>query len=63
MFEGIGWKRKDPMEKRAFVDPKTGEPVAGLVRGEHGEVIGTAASTDEVHKVVEQDIEGMREAA
>ena len=57
----MGWK--NPFEKRAFVNPKTGEPAIRLVRGEHGEVIGTATSSDEVNEVITKDNDGLREAA
>lgn len=57
----MSWR--NPFEKRQFINPKTGEPAAKIIQGEHGEVIGTAENSDKVHEVLEHDNQGLREAA
>jgi hypothetical protein len=47
MFENFGWK-KNPMEKRTFVDPKTAEPVVKLVVDNTGNVVGSAETLADV---------------
>ncbi|HYF29426.1 MAG TPA: hypothetical protein VEA36_03640 [Candidatus Paceibacterota bacterium] len=62
MLEGLGW-RKNPSEKRMFVDRKTGAPAEKIVQGGQGEVIGLAKTpTDEID-LVQKNEEQWKEAA